>query len=340
MNMKRFFIRLTITVILCSTLLGCRSDLGIFDKKTSLTKDDYALDMNTDFPPCTGLPDGNGRKAKVILLLGQSNASGCSIVEYLQLNSDPAEFDRFKAGFEHVRINYSIDNQSFTSGGVFVPVDLTCGCGNGFFGPEVGLADVLSQAYPEEDTFILKFTMSGYSLNHHWLYDGERAWIYNALMVFVRQYMTALSDSGYLPSIEAILWMQGESDTTTEKADRYYDNLVNFAAYLREDLRNYADGEIYFIDAGISDSPYCEPGYPTVNEAKRRFADLSPYNIYFDTIEMGLTTRYEPDYDPDLGHFDSLSEMALGRKFGEALIECMSMKSTNPEKPLDILPKM
>ena len=35
---------------------------------------------------------------------------------------------------------------------------------------------------------------------------------------------------------------------------------------------------------------------------------------------MGLTTLYEPDYDPDLGHYDSLSEIALGQKFGEALV--------------------
>ncbi len=289
----------------------------------ALTKEDYAISMNTDFAPCTNLADGGGRKAKVILLLGQSNASGCSLVEYLQKNMDGAEFAKLEAGFEGVKINYSIDNQKYTSHGQFVPVDLNCSCGPGYFGPEVGMAQVLSEAFPEEEIFILKFTMSGYSLNHHWLYDGERAWIYDAALVFVRQYMTALLDAGYDADLEAIAWMQGESDTTTEKAERYFDNQVAFVSYLREDLAEFVDGEIYFVDAGISSSPYCEPGYPTVNECKRRFAALSPYNLYFDTIEMGLTTLYEPAEEPDLGHYDSLSELALGRKFGQLLVDCL-----------------
>lgn len=281
------------------------------------------MDMNTDFSPCTQLSDGNGRRAKVILLLGQSNASGCSIVEYLERNTDPSEFSEYESGYDRVKINYSIDNQSFTSDGEFVPVDLTCGCGNGFFGPEVGIADVLSHEYPNEDIFIIKFTMSGYSLNYHWLYDGQRAWIYDAAIVFINHCMSALAENHYVAEIEAIMWMQGESDTTEWKAAQYYDNQVKFVSYLRHDLQEYSTGEIFFIDAGISSSPYCEPGYPAVNDAKRRFAALSEYNVYFDTIEMGLTTLNEPVGNPDLGHYDSLSELALGRQFGEQFIECM-----------------
>jgi hypothetical protein len=85
-------------------------------------------------------------------------------------------------------------------------------------------------------------------------------------------------------------------------------------SYIREDFSKYAgEGGIYCIDAGISSSPYCEPGYPTVNEAKRQFSLTSEKNIYFSTIEAGLTTLYEPDYKPDLGHYDALSELELGR---------------------------
>ena len=72
-----------------------------------------------------------------------------------------------------------------------------------------------------------------------------------------------------------------------------------------------------FIDAGISDGPYCEPGYPTVNEAKRRFSELSSLNIYFSTIDEGLTTVNEPEGDPDWGHYDALCELELGRIFAK-----------------------
>ena len=282
---------------------------------------DYSIDMNTDFPINDTLPDGGGEKARVILLLGQSNASGCSIVEYLQLNLDEASFGKYERGFENVLINFCIDNHTATSGGAFKPVDLTCGCGNGFFGPEVGMAEVLSEKFPNEKVYILKFTMSGYSLANHWLRGGERSDIYNACSVFIDTYMSYLEGKGYKPSIDAICWMQGESDTAENNAAKYYDNQKAFIGYLRADLAKYNDGEIYFIDAGISSSPYCEPGYPTVNAAKKSISEESPYNLYFSTIEKGLTTLYEPDYKPDLGHYDALSELELGRIFGRLVAE-------------------
>ena len=164
--------------------------------------------------------------------------------------------------------------------------------------------------------------MSGYSLHHHWLCAGERGSIYNAFLPFVTENMEHLLSLGYDARIGAICWMQGESDTTDFKGERYFDNQCAFVSYLREDLAPYAEeGGIYFIDAGISDGPYCEPAYPAVNEAKRRFSELSPLNLYFSTIDEGLTTLYEPEGDPDYGHYDALCEILLGQLFAERVIE-------------------
>ena len=89
----------------------------------------------------------------------------------------------------------------------------------------------------------------------------------------------------YIPEIGAVCWMQGESDTTEYKASKYFENQKAFAAYLREDLKKYSREEgIYFIDAGISNSPYCEPSYPEINKAKEDFSKLSHLNIYFYTV--------------------------------------------------------
>lgn len=292
--------------------------------------EDFALDMNTSYQRSDNVPKGNGEDLKVIILIGQSNASGSSIVSYLEKSIDKKTFENAKNGYQNVLINYCIDDHNATSNGEFRPVDLTCGAANGFFGPEVGMAHVLSTAFPDETVVILKYTMSGYSLNHHWLFGKERASIYNAFIAFVDFYMSVLSESGYSPEISAICWMQGESDTTAEKAEKYYNNQTAFVGYLREDLRKYTksgDDVIYFIDAGISNSPYCEPGYPTVNEAKRKFSELSDKNIYFSTIDLGFTTMYEPDYAPDLGHYDALYEFKLGEKFGEEIVKIYSSNS-------------
>lgn len=123
--------------------------------------------MNTNYPTCSNLEDGNNQKANVILLLGQSNTSGASLTEYLKKNVSNEKFQEYENGYDNVLINYCIDDQVFSSNGQFVKTNLDCGSGKGFFGPEVGLAEVLSRNY--EKTFILKYTMSGYSLNYHWL---------------------------------------------------------------------------------------------------------------------------------------------------------------------------
>lgn len=305
---------LALAVAACVCLSSCA-------KENAAADETVVLNMNTDFALSQTLPQGDGQRVKVILLLGQSNASGSSIVSYLEENSAPKDFARYSAGYPSVLINYCIDDHNACSDGEYVKVDLTCGAAEGFFGPEVGMADVLSDAYPDETVLILKYTMSGYSLHYHWLCAGQRGSIYHAFLAFVTANMEHLAELGYDARIGAICWMQGESDTSEFKAERYFDNQCAFVSYLREDLASYAEEDgIYFIDAGISNGPYCEPGYPEVNEAKRRFSELSHLNVYFSTIDAGLVTIHEPWGDPDWGHYDALCELELGRIFAAHVI--------------------
>ena len=310
----------------CFCIASCNDE----DGDDAVLDEPVALDMNTDFSLSLNLPQGNSQRVKVILLLGQSNASGSSIVSYLEKNSTAEDFARYSTGYPSVLINYCIDDHNVCSNGEYVKVDLTCGAANGFFGPEVGMADVLSKAYPNETVLILKYTMSGYSLHQHWLARGQRGSIYNAFIAFATANMDHLSNLGYDARIGVICWMQGESDTTEHKGERYFENQRAFVSYLREDLAPYSEeGGIYFIDAGISNGPYCEPAYPAVNEAKRRFSELSPLNIYFSTIDEGLTTIYEPEGEPDYGHYDAICELQLGRLFGEYIIKSYGARQQN-----------
>lgn len=310
---------ISLVTALCLLLLF----VGCFDGGTKPVDDPPVyLNMNTDYPDTENLQDGGGKKAKVILLLGQSNASGCSINSYLLKNIGAEKYSVYENGFPSVLINYCIDDHNSTSNGNFVKVDLTCGATGGFFGPEVGIAEKLSSAFPDETVFILKYTMSGYSLHSHWFRHGEKGSIYDAFLIFVNKYMETLISKNYDAAIGAVCWMQGESDTSEFKASKYYDNQVAFVNYLRADLAKYADGgKLYFIDAGISNSPYCEPAYPEINDAKLRFSALSPLNIYFSTISEGLTVHLEPEGEPDWGHYDSLSGLKLGHLFGDRIID-------------------
>ena len=308
-----------ILLALCLCLAGCDAVPEGTEPSEDFT---VSMDMNTAYPLPDSLPDGEGKPAKVILLLGQSNASGASICAYLEKGVGAQRYAAYQQGFENVLINYCVDDHNATSQGHFVPVDTTCGAANGFFGPELGMAEVLSEAYPDETVYILKYTMSGYSLHHHWLCQRQRGSIYEAFLVFVQTYMDELRGKHYDARIGAICWMQGESDTTAFKASQYYENQKAFVEYLRMDLAPYSEeGGIWFIDAGISNSPYCEPGYPQINEAKEAFSKLSPRNLYFSTIDAGFTIHLEPEGDPDWGHYDALCELELGRMFGRYVIQ-------------------
>lgn len=283
-------------------------------------REDYEIGMDTDYEKCSGLEDGSGKTAKVIILIGQSNCTGCSITSYLKENSKPEDFARYEEGYPNIKINFNIDNHRTCSEGEFRKTDLLCGSYDEEFGPEVGIADYLDANLNGEEFYILKFSMSGYSLNYHWMWDYERGEIYDAEMKFFKNSLDYLKEMNYAVSLDAICWMQGESDTTEYKGKRYYKNEVNFIDYLREDLKDYSNPRgLYFIDAGISDSPYCLPTYPEINEAKEKISRLSPLNLYFSTIDNGLTTLNEPYGDPDLGHYDALSELKLGHLFGEQI---------------------
>jgi len=320
--MKKFYIIL-LSLLVC--LCAC-APMGSGQEDT--TEDVTVwLNMNTEYPT-EELPRGDGQPAKVILLLGQSNATGCSLTSYLKQSVGAEQYAVYEAGYDSVRINFCLDDHKYTSGGAFVKTDLTCAAGDGYFGPEVGMAEVLAGAFPDETVFILKYSMSGYSLHHHWLCAGERGSIYEACMAFVKTYLQALTDAGYDARVGAVCWMQGESDTTDFKASKYLANQSAFASYLREDLADYAEqGGIYFIDAGISNSPYCEPAYPAINEAKVAFSAQSELNLYFSTIDAGYTVHKEPEGDPDWGHYDAESELALGRRFGELIVESYEQRT-------------
>ena len=318
-----------IAIIIAALMLftSCRfTENDVIPEGEELGREYYKINMNNEYKindTLESVPDGT--EARVIILIGQSNATGCSLTSYLKGGVGDEKYAEFETGYNNVLINFCLDNHSYSSKGAFLPVGVSSAAGDGCFGPELGMAELLSKALPDEKIFILKFTMSGYSLNYHWLYDYSPSYIYDSFKIYAITYLEYLSSKGYSPSLDAICWMQGESDTTEYKAGKYYDNTVAFVENLRSDFAAYApDRGIYFIDAGISDSPYCEPSYPEINEAKKRFSLDSSLNVYFPTIEAGLTTLYEPEDDPDLGHYDAMSELELGRMFAREILKIYS----------------
>ena len=271
------------------------------------------------------LPDGEGREATVIILAGQSNASGTSRDEYLERNVSVEKYAEYQQGYDNVYINYAVSGYHFSEG--FVTCGAKQGEGGGYFGPELGMAEKLSELYPDETFFIVKYAWGGTNLFEQWLSpsSGKKGDMYREFEVFVETSLKYLVSKNYDIKIEGMCWMQGESDSFSVKNGTDYEiHLANFISDVRERFAPYADDDgIAFVDAYIADNPvfwvYCD----YVNESKRRVAELSPMNALVDTISHGLTCGEEPDDVPDLAHYDSMSELKLGHLFIDELSRFM-----------------
>lgn len=282
---------------------------------TSCKKEEN-LGAITDFSIKDSLIDGNGENVRVILLYGQSNATGCSNNKYLQ-EKDSKTYEKANKGMDNVYINYCCENGSNSSNNEFVICSLGYGATKEHFGPEVGIG----LTYQEEGLkcFIIKYSWGGSILDNQWMNGNYKPGeLYKAAINFTKASLDYLINKNYDYQIDGICWMQGESDSTIKLSKRYYQNTKEFVKSLREDLATYQE-TIDFIDAGISDSPYWVK-YKKINEAKIKFSKEDNHNYYFDTIEAGLHYNQEPIGDPDIAHYDSESELLLGKLFANYTI--------------------
>ena len=282
------------------------------------------------------------KKAEIIVLAGQSNAVGCSYVDYLKKHISKERFDRLYKGFENIKIHY-YSHDVMSSGFVNTTFNCTVSDEN-TFGPEVGIAETLDEKYPGREFFIVKLAFGGVTLYNDFIspsgndrYDftsyadqkdeaakalmaGEKfrpGWCFNELVELTAESIEDLKEKGYQPVIKAFCWMQGESDANMEAATveyaHNYDAFINdFKSNFKKELDNCK-----FIDAGIST---VWERYERMNEIKRKYAETHADAVFIDTIAEGLTTMNEPAGNPDIGHYDSESMLLLGRLFAEKII--------------------
>ena len=271
------------------------------------------------------LPNGFGKKATIILLGGQSNASGCSRDDCLKQAVSSEKYAEYQAGYDNVYINYVAGlNQSQA----FVKCSTLQGEVGGFFGPELGMAEKLHQERPGELFFIIKCAWGGTNLFEQWLSpssNGKTGTLYKEFVNFVETSIKYLRSKNYNVQIEGMCWMQGESDSfSVENGTDYEVHLKNFIKDIRNKFSRYAaDDGIAFIDALIADNPMYWVFCDLVNNSKLEVAKLSPLNVVIDTNAHGLVCNQEPADNPDLAHYDSTSELKLGYLFIEELLKFM-----------------
>lgn len=264
------------------------------------------------------------KPVNVVVISGQSNAVGCTHSSCIPRSIGYAKYQEYMEGYPGIRIAFDswtkddgprFYSQNTSKNDNFVKVMLGQGNSLATFGPEIGIAESMYEDW-DDQLVIIKFACGASNLMDDWM--SKTSPMYPRLINYVKKQMKNLEDSGYIPTIRAFCWMQGEGDAWDGYYQTYFENLSLFASNIREDLFELAGNtEVPFIDAGISNSKQWKY-YRKVNEAKQQFADLSENNIYIDTIGAGMHTDEEPFDTPDTAHYDSESEVLLGNLFAES----------------------
>ena len=272
------------------------------------------------------------KNVDVVIISGQSNAVGCTRVEYIPETVGFERYEEFLNGYPEIQIafenwtknaptgdwnngpfTWEVQNSSKNQN--FVKVQLGQGNSVETFGPEIGIAEALHEKYANK-LFLIKCACGASNLKNDW--TTRNSPMYPRFINYVKNQINNLIKKGYNPIIKAFCWMQGEGDAWDGLWNVYQDNLRTFVGNVREDLANYNGGkEIPFIDAGISNAPDW-PRYQQVNQAKVAFANESENNYFIDTIGNGLHTNLEPTFNPDTAHYDSESQIKLGQLFAQA----------------------
>lgn len=171
-----------------------------------------------------------------------------------------------------------------------------------YFGPEVAFAHEVAKALPNDQHIIIKYVASG-SYIREWsptqpLYQG-----------LLRQ-ITLLKLPDALSTIDAIVWMQGESDCrSVQLAQQYGQRLNQFITKLRRDLKS---PNSLFIMGGVSPQNKGFPAIEQVRVQQQKVHQTVTNTRYIETNDL-------PTFDNT--HFNTAGLIELGKRFAAAYIQ-------------------
>ncbi len=222
----------------------------------------------------------NPNKTHIFILAGQSNMMGRGATKKLPANlrQQPENVEFYTHGRQSGLAKYQ------------------------YFGPEVQFAHAMAKIFPKEKILIIKSAASGSSIQE-WL-PGQA--LYQGLL---RQVKFVAAPNG--SKVEAIVWMQGETDARTEAtANSYAENLKHFIQTLRQDLNAH---HVPFLIGQINQKNSGFPMEKQVRAAQAQVAKELPNTLLVSND--GLTTIY------DKVHYDAKGLIELGRRFAISFVD-------------------
>ena len=252
-------------------------------------------------------------KARVFILSGQSNMSGGGPVEEKGLQFAPAIGDK-------VRIWDASDvwNKRGILGKWTILHELQAikkDMRMDVIGPEFGFAKAMTALYPADEIHLIKVAKGGTAINW-WLPDAKgKPNGFTSLQTNLKNALEKI-DGEY--EVMGLLWMQGESDAKNQAdAEAYQKKMEQFIALARKET---AKPELAVVIGRISSrilesKKFKMPFVKIVQSGQEAVTKTDKHAFIIDTDDLSQRD--------DLVHFDQQGQMALGQRFGEALIKAI-----------------
>lgn len=266
-----------------------------------------------------GIPPATATRLRVYLLGGQSNADGRADPAVL-----PAELQLPQHG---VDLYYKVEGGSGTLTTLRPGLSETLQ-----FGPEVVLGTRLAKFHADEEgtrVAIIKYANGGTNLHTQWKGGGDATTTgdgteYITFQQTVTGGLAALAAAypGAQVDLEAMVWMQGESDADATNAPLYQDRLTAFIA----DVRATLGASLPFVIGRLSTSQTNLPAQHlnTIRAAQDAVAAADPLTSIISTEGLGMNA--------DALHFSAASQQEMGSRFAvEAAYYAWAVDTFSPE---------
>ena len=228
-------------------------------------------------------------EAHVFLLAGQSNMAGAGLFEKLKKSEQRPP--------ENVKIWH--DNQ-WTELGPGISAN------KGKFGPELAFGRAMQREFPEDKIYLIKTAAGGTSMHKHWKLEDGRGVMLRKFLAQSRTALADLDEKNEKYTIEAMLWMQGESDADQGEGAKYETRLRDF---IKEMRRHFKQRELPFIMGRILPTFDKPAGNgPMVRAAQETVAEDMKNVACFDTDDFPRINK---------GHYNHKGQLKMGETFAK-----------------------
>lgn len=244
----------------------------------------------------------HGAHVRVHILAGQSNMVGGGSIN--DLTPD------LRAPRPAVDYSYWLDTRNGSpqaSNSAFEPLRHLQGVVPGVsFGPELGFADALTAARPDQRIAIVKVAANGTALATHW--NPNTGTLYHTLLTRVADALAQLTARGDTFSVDSFVWVQGTADANSPSASAAYaENLQSFVTTLRTDLGTPDLRVVVAQEHALARRTYVD----AIRSEKAAYVAGDPLATLVDVDDLALR---------DDVHFTGAATYELGQRLGQALL--------------------